>query len=187
MMDKLINLDEKLFLYLNHLGTETWDLFWLSMTNEWMSIPIYLLLSLIILKKKWFKPAVIDGIFIVTVVVFTIAVSHLFKYGIGRPRPCDAGLELRYLSSENCVGEFRFVSTHASVAFAMMLYIGMTLKKYYSWILWPLMIWVAFFCYSRIYVGRHYPGDVIGGLIIGFAIAWMFLKIRALITKKYQL
>lgn len=190
-METLIGLDEQLFLYLNNMGTESWDGFWLAFTNQWMSIPIYLLLSLMILRKHWFKQAVVDGVFIVALVVFSIGLSHLFKYGFMRPRPCavfDTYSEMRFplrTIGEGC-GEYGFYSTHAAVGMALMVFIGLTLKPYYKWILWPLMIWVAFFCYSRIYVGKHFPSDLIAGVISGAVFGSIFFRLRGWVHTKYK-
>lgn len=190
-METLIRLDEQLFLYLNRMGTESWDGFWMTITNQWMSIPIYLILSLMILKKHWFKQAVVDGVFIIGLVMLSIGISHLFKYGVMRPRPCaiyDTYTEMRFplrTIGKGC-GDFGFYSTHASVGMALMLFIGMTLKRYYKWILWPLMIWVAFFCYSRIYVGKHFPSDLIVGVLMGAIFGPLFYQIRVWVRERFK-
>lgn len=182
-MNSLIELDERLFLYLNNLGSEKWDGMWLVITDQWMSIPIYALVALLILRKKWFKPAFIDGFFIVGTVIFATGISHAFKYNVERLRPCnvfDTIEQMRYpleAIGKEC-GTFGFVSSHATVAMALMVFVGLTLRPFYKHILWLLMSWVALFCYSRIYVGKHYPGDLIVGVAIGAIIGWGVYKLR---------
>lgn len=185
-MEALQQLDEELFLYLNNMGSTSWDWFWVSLTNEWMSIPIYALLSWLIYRKVGFKPAIVHGITLVGIVVASYVISHLLKDGIMRPRPCDVGLNMRYLTGEDCLGKFGFPSTHSSVGLGIMLYIGLVLKRYYKYILPILMVWVLFFSYSRIYVGRHYPGDVLVGLIIGLVVAIVAYYVRNWIKEKYK-
>lgn len=187
-METLKQLDEQLFVYLNQFGGGGLDSFWLTITNQWMSIPIYGLLSLLILWKTGFKSTVIHMFFIGGLVVSTLVISRLFKYGVARPRPCNplSGLENVYYPLKKDCGDFGFFSTHASVGMALMLYIGKVLKPYFKYILWPLMIWVGLFCYSRIYVGKHYPGDIVVGLLIGFIMAILFLNLRKWVQKKYQ-
>ncbi len=185
-MENLKQLDQDLFVYLNNLGTENWDWFWLIVTNEYLSFPIYMILAWLIFRKTGFKPSLVHGFMIIATVIVSYAISHAVKYTIMRPRPCDIGLQIRYLMDDTCVGKYGFYSTHASVGLALMLYIGMVLKEYYKYILWPLMIWVLLFCYSRIYVGKHFPGDIIVGLVAGFAIGFAMYYLRQWVQKKYK-
>ena len=188
-METLQRLDEQLFLYLNNLGSPNWDSFWVIFTNQWMSIPIYVILVLLLWWKTGFKETFVSMVLLVAMLVVTYIISHLVKYGVARPRPCNMGFHMRfpYPSVGDDCGEFGFFSTHASVGMAMILYIGLLLRKYYRLILWPLSIWLAFFCYSRIYVGKHYPGDIIVGLLVGLVLGILFLKLRKWIAKKYKI
>jgi|SRR5690625_146764 len=185
MIKSLKQLDEDLFLWLNNLGTERWDGFWMIVTDQWMSIPIYVLLSLLILWKTGFRSAVVSGFMILALVGVTLVVSRLFKYGFLRPRPCTMDFDVRYILSEDC-GDYGFFSSHSSVGMALMVFIGLILKPYYKYILWPLMIWVGLFGISRIYVGKHYPADIIVGFIVGVIFALVFYKIRQWIFEKYR-
>lgn len=92
--------------------------------------------------------------------------------------------EMRYPLKEDC-GDYGFFSSHASVGMALMLFMGLLLKKYYRYIFWPLMLWLALFSFSRVYVGKHYPGDIIVGLLVGAILAILFYKIRLYIAKRY--
>lgn len=183
-METLKQWDTDLFLYLNHMGNPTWDGFWAAFTNQWMSIPVYAILVLLILWKTGFKQAVVTGIVMLAMLVVTYGISKLSKYGVARPRPCTMNFDMRYPLSEEC-GDYGFFSSHASVGMALMLYIGSILKRYYKYIFWPLMIWLAFFSFSRVYVGKHYPGDILVGLLIGAVLAVMFYKIRLYVAQKY--
>jgi len=186
-MKKLKQLDESIFLYLNTSGTEFWDSFWLIITDQWMSIPIYALLSLLILRKTGFKSAFVTGLMILALVGTTLVISRLVKYGIARPRPCNLGFDkMRLPLGEDC-GDFGFFSSHSSVGLALMVFIGYILKPFYKYIFWPLLIWVGLFGISRIYVAKHYPGDVIVGFLVGFILAVIFYRIRQWIFKKYEL
>lgn len=183
-METLKQLDEKLFLLLNNTGNETWDGIWLILTDQWMSIPIYALLSILILWKTGFRSAVVTGFMILGLVGVTLLISRLVKYGVMRPRPCSIDLPMRFPLKKEC-GDYGFFSSHSSVGLALMVFIGYILKPYYKYIFWPLLIWVGLFGYSRIYVGKHYPGDIIVGFLVGFILAVIFYRIRLWITKKY--
>lgn len=183
-METLKQLDEQLFLYLNNLGNSTWDGFWLIITDQWMSIPLYALLVILIYVKTGFKKTVVTVGAIGALVIFTLVISRLVKYGVLRPRPCTLDLPMRYPLNSDC-GDYGFFSTHASVGMALMLFIGKILKEYYRYILWPLMTWVVLFCVSRIYVGKHYPGDIIVGFAVGIVVGLIFYRIRMYVLKKY--
>lgn len=184
-METLKQLDEQVFLYLNNLGSSTADGFWMVMTDQWMSIPIYALLSLFILRKTGFKSAVVSGLFILAVVGVTIVISHLIKDGVMRLRPCNLDLNMRLPLGEDC-GDYGFVSTHSTVGLALMVFIGSVLKPYYKYIFWPLLLWVGLFGFSRIMVAKHYPGDIIVGYIIGLIVALVFFRMREWVTEKYK-
>ena len=186
-MEKLKQLDESLFLQINHSGSEFWDSFWLIITDQWMSIPIYALLSILILRKTGFKSAFISGAMILALVGLTLIISRLVKYGVARPRPCSLDYDMMRLPLGEDCGDFGFFSSHSSVGLALMVFIGYILKPFYKYIFWPLLIWVGLFGWSRIYVAKHYPGDIIVGFIVGFIFAFMFYKLRQWIFKKYHL
>lgn len=185
-METLKQLDTELFLYLNNLGTTSWDSFWIWMTDEWVSIPVYILLSWLIYWKTGLKRAFISGITIVVMLAVTYGVSKLFKYGVMRPRPCTMGFDMRFPLQTDC-GDYGFFSSHASVGSALIFFAGLILKKYYRYIFWPLLIWLALFGYSRIYVGKHYPGDILAGLCFGIFLGVLFYRIRIYLIKKYNL
>ncbi len=183
-MHYLEHLDQQLFLYLNNLGTPAWDQFWIILTDQIWAIPLYALLTWFMYKKTGFKATAVSLVFIFVMVGFTYGISHLVKETVMRPRPCTMGFDMRYLLSEDC-GDYGFFSSHASCAMALILFIGSILKKYYKYVFIPLSIWLALVCYSRIYVGKHYPGDILAGLIAGFICGYIFYRLRKWVAKKY--
>lgn len=190
-MEALQNIDVQLFLYLNNLGTEAWDGFWMIITDKYLAFPLYGLLALLVLWKTGFKAAVVSGFMILVTVATAYVISYLFKHGIARPRPCnvfDIGTEMRFplaAKGKEC-GDFGFVSSHATVGMAMITLIAFILKPYYKYLIFPLLAWVALFSYSRIYVGKHYPADLIVGILIGFVVGLVAFKMRAWILRKYK-
>ena len=190
-MEALQNLDVQLFLYLNNLGTESWDGFWMIITDKYLAFPLYGLLALLVLWKTGFKSAVVSGFMILVTVTTAYVISYLFKHGIARPRPCnvfDIGTEMRFplaAKGKEC-GDFGFVSSHATVGMAMITLIALILKPYYKYLIYPLLAWVVLFSYSRIYVGKHYPADLIVGILIGFVVGLIAFKVRSWILRKYM-
>ncbi|HLW29491.1 MAG TPA: phosphatase PAP2 family protein [Brumimicrobium sp.] len=189
-MEALQNIDVQLFLYLNNLGTEGWDSFWMIITDKYLAFPLYALLALLVLWKTGFKSAVVSGFVILGTVAVAYGISLAMKYGFARPRPCNVfeiGTEMRFplASKGKECGDFGFVSSHATVGMAMITLIALILKPYFKHIIWPLLAWVALFSYSRIYVGKHYPGDLIIGLLIGLLVGLIAFKVRGWVAKKY--
>lgn len=191
-METLKKLDADLFLYLNNAGSESWDKFWMILTDQWLAIPLYVILALMILWKTGFKSAVISGAMILATVVVTYIISYLLKNGVARLRPCnvyDIYAEIRFPLKEigkGC-GTYGFVSSHATVATGMIVLIGMILKKYFKFIMPVLIVWLMLFSYSRIYLGKHYPGDIIAGFIIGVIIGFTAYKLRLWIERKWAI
>lgn len=191
-MEQLLEIDNQLFLFLNNLGTEAWDGFWLFITDKYLAFPLYALLALLVLWKTGFKTAVISGFMILGTVATAYVISYLMKHGIARPRPCNVfelGREMRFplaAKGKDC-GDFGFVSSHATVGMAMITLITLILKPYYKYIFIPLLVWIALFSYSRIYVGKHYPGDLIVGILIGLIVGLIGFKVHGWVMKKYKI
>ncbi len=120
-MEEIFDLDQKLFLFLNQLGTETFDGFWMLMTNKSTNISLYLFLAFFYLKRTGLKSFFKLLLFVTLLILITDQVTNLFKYGFERLRPChDPGLEgLVRLVKSNCGGLYGYFSGHASNSFAL--------------------------------------------------------------------
>ena len=178
MIDRLIELDQSLFLFLNNLGTPTWDDLWLFITNKWSSIPLYGLLLYLIYKKFGVKNLMISIVVIVLMVTFTDQITNLFKDGFKRLRPCgqEGVMEhMRYIAVR--CGRYGFFSGHSSNSMAAAVFAGLLFKPYYRNLIVLLLFWSAVIAYSRIYVGVHYPLDIICGMLFGALSGLIFYKI----------
>ena len=174
----MIHLDEQLFLWLNNLGTPSWDGFWLFMTNKYNMAPLYLfLLGFSIWKWGWKKGLGVLGVALL-MIAFTDQVTNLFKSGFARLRPChDPDIApLMRLVKAKCGGQFGFFSGHASNSFAVALFFIGLFHKQYSHMRW-LILWAAIVAYSRVYVGVHYPLDIFCGAIFGIASGYKFHRL----------
>lgn len=179
MLDKLISLDQELFIYLNGLGVESWDAFWMFYTTKFNWIPFYALLLYLLFKHKNLRPFLVTIISIALMITFTDQVTNLFKGGFMRLRPCHEPdvAEFMRLVKASCGGRHGFFSGHSSNSMALAIFIGLTFKRTYKF-LFPLMIfWALFMAYSRIYVGVHYPLDVFCGALFGVFSGWLWFKI----------
>jgi len=176
MLDFIVEIDETLFLYLNNLGTTSWDSFWLylSRTLSGITLPLYFFILIASYRVfGWKKALVAIGVLIV-VLLFTEFLSIFVKTAVGRLRPCyNEAIKFKMrLAKSYCGGQFSYFSAHACNSFALATFTSLLFKKriiYCLFIIWALMV-----SYSRIYIGVHFPLDVLSGGVIGAFSAWVF-------------
>ena len=186
MLEQLLQYDKELFLFLNNLGSDTWDGLWLVITNKWSFIPLYALLLFLIHKKFGMKTMWMAIVVIALMITFTDQITNLFKHTFKRPRPCreeDLLEVMRYVASR--CGRYGFFSGHSSNSMAAAVFAGLLLKPYYKNLIFILLFWSAVVAYSRIYVGVHYPLDIVCGLTFGALSGFMFYKLLLFLKKKY--
>lgn len=140
-------------------------------------LPLYVFLLFLIYKK--FNTRVWLVLIFITLLIFVsdqLSV-HAFKNVFERLRPCHTP-DLLFIVHivEKCGGKFGFVSSHAANSFALAFFISGLLRGNYKWIPWIMYVWAFLTIYSRVYLGVHFPGDVLGGAILGTIIGWVILK-----------
>lgn len=185
-MEHIINLDKELFLFLNGLHVNWLDpiMIFISGTASW--IPFYaVLLFLVFYKYRWKGLIVIAGVILLVICSDQIS-AHVFKPVFQRPRPCHEEdiKDLVYLPNGHCGGAYGFISSHACNVFAFAVFITSFFKPYYKNIAWLMFTWAVIIAYSRIYMGVHYPGDVIAGALTGLLIGWCVTLLVKIIMKK---
>ena len=184
MLEKLVAFDTELFLFLNGLHNPFMDkiMWWTSATITW--IPLYLVVLFFVFKQfKW--KGILTLLFLILVVVLADQGSvHLFKNVFQRLRPCHNSqiTDFVHTVSGKCGGKFGFVSSHAANTFAFATFSSFffSLRKYSYFI----FLWAAFVSYSRIYLGVHFPGDILGGAILGYAIGLSVFKLYQISFRK---
>ena len=177
-MESIIAFDRELFLFLNGLGNNRFDQFWLIMTHgvkPLVYVSIITMLSLKI-KRKQIISLVIFGLILILV---TDQLTNLFKVQVGRLRPCfDSQLkDMIRLVKSTCGGKFSFFSGHASNSFALAFFFGKVVKRHFKMVNVILIFIAGLISYSRIYIGVHYPLDIICGMIVGTIIGIVFYRI----------
>ena len=167
----MIEFDQWLFLFLNGLHHPVLDGFMKAISDRWIWIPLYLILLYFVIRTYGLKSIYIL-ISIGLLITLTDQLSvHLFKNTVQRLRPCHDPLiqPLVHLVDGHCGGSYGFVSSHASNVFALAVFFGNLMKKKGHMWMYFLLVWAAVVSYSRIYLGVHYPLDIIcGGLLGGF-------------------
>ena len=179
MIEELLKYDTELFLYLNNLGTESWDGFWRIVTEKWSSIPLYALLLYLIYKELGAKGTLIVLVSVALLVTATDQLANLFKYGVERPRPCrveSLQASMRFVA-DGC-GRFGYFSAHAASSMGVAVFVGLLLRSRYRYLPFLLIFWSVVVSYSRIYLGVHYPLDIVSGMFIGGSLGWLFYLLQ---------
>ncbi|MFV0540203.1 MAG: phosphatase PAP2 family protein [Aestuariibaculum sp.] len=186
MIDKLLEYDTELFLFLNNLGSPTWDGLWLVITDRFTFIPMYGILLYLLYRKFGLKTLFIFIVVVALMITFTDQITNVFKRTFQRPRPCgetDLIDQIRFIAVR--CGKYGFFSGHSSNSMAAAIFAGLTLRPYYKNLIFILLLWSAIVAYSRIYVGVHYPLDLVCGLAFGVISGFLFYKLGQYLIKKY--
>ena len=185
-MEQLIEYDHELFLFLNNLGNSTWDDFWNFLTNKWSSIPFYALLVYLLYRSLGLKGTLITLVAVAGLITATDQLANVFKDGFQRPRPCrqEGVMEHARFIADYC-GRWGYFSAHAASSAALTVFMGMILRPFYPIMLYVLIFWALMVSYSRIYVGVHYPSDVLTGILIGSIFGYLFFRFQQFLMGKY--
>ena len=184
-MEELISLDKELFLFLNGLGSEAYDEFWKLITKQINWAPFILAVFYLIQRKIGWKNFGIAILFLVVLIAFTDQITNLFKYSFERLRPCndtDVNGIARIVIHLN---SFSFFSGHASNSMATTTFIFLLLRKHYKFT-FLLFLFPLIFAFSRIYLGLHFPSDILVGYLFGATFGFGFYKLYAFLGRKYN-
>lgn len=179
--------DSRLFLFLNGLHADWLDSIMVSITEMWPWIPLYIF-WLFLLFRYYGKRGWLVLLALALVVLCSDQLSaHVCKPLFHRLRPCfNPELEgLVYLPKGLPGGRYGFVSSHAANTFAIASFLTPVLRKSWRWIGWVLYGWAFISSYSRVYVGVHYPGDIVCGAVLGILIGLIFWKLLDLFFKNH--
>ena len=168
-------------MYLNNLGNQSFDQFWVMVSATWIWVPLYVIFLYLLYKKFGMRNLVFILIFIALGVTVSDQLAGIFKTGISRLRPChDPSLD-GLLREVKCGGQFGFYSSHASNTFFIATLMSILLRKTHQYLPYFLFFWAALVSYSRIYLGVHYASDVLAG----FTISISYLVIYTSIIKRF--
>jgi len=175
MLEQLIHIDKEIFIAINQgLSNPVFDWLLPILRNPFTWAPLYLFL-IIFLIKHYGKMGIL--IVICTLINFGVTdgiSSHLIKKNVKRVRPCN---DIEFKHDVNirvrCGSGFSFTSSHATNHFGMAMFLIVLLRRRWKHILWIGLAWAFVISFSQIYVGVHYPFDILCGALLGSLIGFV--------------
>lgn len=184
MLEKIVSLDKQLFVYLNGLGSENYDNLWLFITKQINWLPFFIVVFYLLYKKVGWKNLGITLLFIAFLMLVCDQTANFFKNTVQRLRPCNDPEINEYIRIVKRSATFSFYSGHATNSMAAMTFIFMIIKKQYKYA-FLLFLFPLIFAYSRIYLGLHFPLDIITGYTTGILFGLLFYKFYTLLQDKF--
>jgi len=175
MLEKVIALDKELFIFLNGLGSSTYDNFWLIITKQINWTPFFLFIFYLLYKKIGWKNFLITVVFIALLILLCDQSANLFKDSVQRLRPCndtEINSVIRIVEKRD---SFSFFSGHATNSMATTVFVFLIARKFYKH-MYLLFLFPFIFAYSRIYLGLHFPLDILTGYVFGATFGILFYK-----------
>jgi len=186
MLEYIEAFDKKWLLAINHNYSPQWDgiMWFASQTESW--IPLYILLAaLLVFVYK--KDSLLMILMILPLVLATDQISSaIIRPLFMRPRPSHTpGLEymLHYVKGYQG-GSYGFISSHSCNTFGLATYLTIVTFRRLKWMPFLVYPWAMFVCYSRMYLGVHFPTDIIVAAFLGMFIAWLISRLYYTLKKK---
>lgn len=171
MLEQLINLDHELFRLINSVWSNPFfDMMLPLMRDKFFWIPFYCFIIIYFVFRFEKKSILLIAFWLLTILVSDTVSSRIIKQTVQRTRPCkNINLEEPAVHRiKSCAG-YSFTSSHACNHFAMALFLGLIFwrKRKRRFVFDLLIIWAVIICYAQVYVGVHYPIDVVVGGLLG--------------------
>ena len=176
MLEKIIDFDKEAIVFLNNLGSETYDGLWLIITKQLNWTPFFLFIFYLLQKKIGWKKFGYYILFTAVLILICDQTVNLFKYGFERLRPVNDTEINGLLRIVKTSKSFSFFSGHATNSMASTVFMFMILRKYYKHA-YLLFLFPLIFAYSRIYLGLHFPTDILTGYIFGATMGFVCYKL----------
>ncbi len=188
MLDQLIQLDHQFFFSINH-GVSNPFFDWLMpvLRDRYTWIPLYVVLVVYFIRAYGLSGLILAGFLVLTFAATDTLSSRVIKQVVARERPCnDALIKDQVNNLVDCGTGYSFPSSHAANHFGVAIFLTMIFYRKGTWIMPAAIFWAASICLAQVYVGVHYPFDVISGAIFGSVIGYLFALLYRSLQFKYK-
>ncbi len=168
MIEPLGEIDREWFIFFNSYHNPFWDAFMKYMSSRLFWVPLYIIILAYLMYFFRKKSILLIGALVVAVSLADLISSRFFKPYFARLRPCyDESLSEVINIVDGCGGRFGFLSSHAANTFAFAAALCLLLDRRFRIFKVLMVVWASIVSFSRIYLGVHFPGDVLGGALLG--------------------
>jgi membrane-associated phospholipid phosphatase len=169
MLKSVLQMDRSLFYYINNRwSNDVFDALMPFVRNQYFWVPLYLFLLAFVFTNFRAKALWWVLFFLATFALTDLISASVIKTLVERPRPCAdpiASETVRMLIP--CSYSYSFVSSHATNHFGMAMFMFMSMKQFSNRWIWLVFAWALIISFAQIYVGAHFPVDVLGGALLG--------------------
>ena len=186
-LQRLVDIDKQMMLTLNGSNSLYMDGVMKIYTSTVVWIPVALLLLFVVMKNNSPRGTILSVLAVALTIVATDQVSsHLIKPLVARLRPCNDPTIMHLIDTFNNYrsGGYSFTSSHACNSFGIFAIVSLIVRN--RTLSLSLLLWACINSYSRIYLGVHFPGDILCGAIIGSVIGVVIYLIYAFVRKRVE-
>ena len=186
MIEYLDEIDANALLAINGLNDAFQDVFWWLVSAKWASLLLVLALVWVLLHQNRRHALLVLAMLVLAFVMADQISSGLIKHLVERLRPThDPDLEsMVHVINGYRGGMYGFVSSHAANSFAAVTLLSLIMR--HRLVTCSLLSWALLQCYSRMYLGVHYPGDILGGIIVGSLVGWLVWCLMRWIERRWH-
>lgn len=187
MLDYLNDIDTEVLLAINGLHGTFQDAFWWLISAKWASVLLVLAFVWILLHQNRRHALLTMAMLVLAFVLADQISSGLIKHLVERLRPSqDPSLDnMIHIVNNYRGGKFGFVSSHAANSFAAATLIALVMR--HKAVTFSLFTWAVLQCYSRVYLGVHYPGDILGGIIVGVLSGCLVWRLMRWLQRRFNI
>lgn len=183
MLETLKEWDKELFIFLNNLGAEQYDSFWIFITQIESWTALFVFLCFVVFYYYRGKKGILVAAATVVAFLITLFLTEGTKDLVSRVRPNNVEGFSNMIRVLQHPTSYSFFSGHASTSMAMSLFLVLSLRKFNRWI-YLLWLWPLLFISSRIYVGVHYPSDILVGVLVGMIMGCLCFQLSSRLLQK---